>query len=64
MIVTDPIVSKCNRQKMKIAMEMILIFMKTKDNRNQSSNFILVKSENKKLNQLMLKINTNNFGIA
>lgn len=64
MIVTDLIVSKCNRQKMKIVMEMILIFMKTKDNRNQSSNFILVKSENKKLNQLMLKINTNNFGIA
>jgi copper(I)-binding protein len=63
MIIKDLIVSKCNNQKMKIVMEMNLIYMKTKNNRNQSSNLILVKSENKKLNQLMRKINTNNFGI-
>jgi hypothetical protein len=64
MIIKDLIVSKCNNQKMKIVMEMNLIYMKTKSNRNQSSNLILVKSENKKLNRLMQKINTNNFGIA
>jgi copper(I)-binding protein len=64
MIIKDLIVSKCNNQKMKIVMEMNLIYMKTKNNRNQSSNLILVKSENKKLNRLMQKINTNNFGIA